>query len=104
MDKRLNNDQKNDLDQQKHQLKTVFMEKCYMQFYIDEYVQSGGEKFVLPNFNEIESILPVMPDPCPTPAMIRPPPRVPSVVQAVAIPSFINEVPPTPPFRMRPPP
>lgn len=100
MEQRLNA-QKHELNVQKQQLNHVFMEKCYMQCYIDEYVQTNGEKFVLPSFNNIESIFPVIPDPGPTPAMIRPPPRVPPVVQAVAIPSF-DEVPSAPRLR-RPP-
>lgn len=77
----------------------LYMEKCYMQCYIDDYVQTNGEKFVLPNVDTLESFVPM--DPCPTPAMMRPPPRVPPVAHAVPIPSFIDNCPAPP--RLRPP-
>ena len=82
-----------------NQLHVRTMEKCYMEMYIESHIQEG-ERFNLPNFNTLETV--VNTDSlCPTPALIRPPSRLPQAF-AVPIPSFEDPCPAPP--RLRPPP
>lgn len=80
IDKRLKEVEK-DVSNLKTQVHVLPMEKCYMEMYIKD-LQPVGEPFKLPNFDTLESMMPKLTTPCPTPAMQRPPPP-PHVAQAI---------------------
>ena len=85
---------KADVNKLKMQINVLTMEKCYMESYIND-LQPIGEPFRLPRFDTLESYMPNLTDPCPTPAMQPPPP---GVVLAIPIVSAVDwDVCPAPP-------
>jgi regulator of replication initiation timing len=64
-----------DINKLKLQVHVLTMEKCYMEMYIKD-LQQVGEPFNLPNFETLDAMMPNLTNPCPTPAMQRPPPCV----------------------------
>lgn len=91
IEKRLKEVEK-DVSNLKAQVHVLTIEKCYMEMYIKD-LQPVGKPFNLPNFDMLESMN--LTEPCPSPAMQRPPPRVGQAIPIVSV--FDLDVCPAPP-------